>query len=386
MIFLLTALSFLFQCGTEQADVEKIMEDGVEVVINHLQPYKIKREPSNLHLEEEFTIDTERDEIAEVGLTDISSFDVDSEGNIYFFQRRESDLNVIYKFDEKGNFLKTFGRRGQGPGEIQFPWLLYVTDRDEIPIQDGNTQKLYIFDTEGALIREKQMESEESFGGFMFFPIENGNYLKYGEYFDPESQHRQNILQLYNPKIEKIKELDRCDYGKVIAFTQQKKIFTPRVFIAQISGGMIYVGHEKRGYEILVYDLGGNLLKKIRKGYNPAAVPEGFKENWLDNIGRYEDRLVFPDKMPPFHYFFLDDEGRLYVKTYEEGLNQGEYIHDIFSPDGIFIARKSLPGYGSWIYPGDSLNRAKAKNNRFYCIKEKESGFKELVVYKIIWE
>lgn len=275
MIFLSITFFFLFQCGTEQADVERIMEDGVEVVINHLEPYRIRGESSKLRLEEEFTIDPERDEMAELGLTDINSFEVDSEGNIYFFQGREFDLDVVFKFDKEGNFLKTFGRMGQGPGEIQFPQLLCITEKDEIPIQDGNTQKLYIFDTEGALIRETRIEQEEGFGNFVFSPLENGNYLKYGGYFDPESQHRQNILQLYNPKVEELKELDRCDHGKVIAFTQQKKIFTPRVFICQILGGMIFVGHEKRGYEILVYDLEGNLLKKIRKGYNPAGTKTG---------------------------------------------------------------------------------------------------------------
>ena len=130
----------------------------------------------------------------------------------------------------------------------------------------------------------------------------------------------------------------------------------------------------------------GNLVKKIRKEYNPADVPNEFKESWLANIGRYKDRLVFPDKMPPFHYFFLDDEGRLYVKTYEKGPNKDEYIHDIFNTDGIFIARKSMAGYGRWIYPALSINRAKAKNHRFYCIREKENGYKELVVYRMKWE
>jgi len=386
LTFLVSMLCFLAFCGQKQGDVERIIEDGVEVVINHLEPYKVKGEPAILHLEEEFTIDTERDDIAEKGLADIRDFDVDSQGNIYFFHGREFNQNVIYKFDREGNFLKPLGKRGQGPGEIQRPVVMSITDRDEIPIQDANTQKLYVFDTEGGLIRETRIESEESFGNFVFYPLENGNSLKYGEYFDPESQHRQNILQLCNPKFEILKEMDRCDHGKVIAFTQEKMIGTPRVFIVQISEGMIFVGHEKRGYEILVYDQAGNVVKKIRKEYRPSDVPDAFKENWLANIGRYENRLVFPDKMPPFHYFFLDDEGRLYVKTYERGEQRDEYVHDIFNPDGVFIARKSLAGYGDWIYPGDSLNRGKAKNDRFYCIRGKKSGYKQLVVYKMTWE
>jgi len=386
LAWLVPVLCFLAFCGPKQSEVERIMEDGVEVVINHLEPYKVKGEPVTLRLEEEFTIDTERDGIAEVGLADIRDFDVDSQGNIYFFHGRGFDRNVIHKFDEQGNFLKPLGKRGQGPGEIQFPVVMYITEKDEIPIQDENTQKLLVFDAEGGLLRETRIQSEEGFGNFVFYPLENGNYLKYGEYFDPESKHRQNVLQLCNSHLEILKELDRCDHGKVVSFTQEKMTGTPRVFICQIPGRTIYVGHENRGYEILVYDLEGNLTKKIRKEYTPAAVPDEFKENWLINIGRWKDRLYFPNKMPPFHYFFLDDEGRLYVKTYEKGMKNGEYVHDIFNLDGIFIARKSMAGYGSWIYPGDSLNRGKAKNDRFYCIREKDSGYKELVVYQMSWE
>jgi len=57
-----------------------------------------------------------------------------------------------------------------------------------------------------------------------------------------------------------------------------------------------------------------------------------------------------------------------------------------FNSEGIFITRKSMAGYGSWMGPGKSLNRAKAKNQQFFCIREKENGYKELVVYKMKWE
>ena len=79
-------MSVFISCGPKQDKVEKIMEDGIKVVINHLEPYKVKGKPNNLFLEEEFRIDSEKDEIAETGLTDISNrgFGVDSEGSIYF--------------------------------------------------------------------------------------------------------------------------------------------------------------------------------------------------------------------------------------------------------------------------------------------------------------
>lgn len=387
IILLFTILPFLFHCGTRQGEVERIMEDGVEVVVNHLEPYKIKGEPSVLHLDREFTIDTERDEIAEIGVTDIGSFDVDSEGSIYFFQERENVENLVYKFDNQGNFVTSFGKWGQGPGEIQYPYYLSVTKKNHIPIQDGNRPILFIFDENGDLIKKIKFNMLDSggLGDFTFLPLENSNYLANGVKLDLSTNHRLDLLYLVDSKFEKLKELDKCDYGPIFRVAPKKE-GTPRVFVSNVSKGMIYTGNENRGYEILVYDLDGNILKKIRKEYNPSDVPEEFKENWRVNSGPYKNKLYFADKMPPFHYFFLDDEGRLYVKTYEKGNKQGEYIHDIFNPDGIFIGRKSMAAYGNNIYPGMALNRAKAKNNRFYCIREKENGYKELVVYRMTWE
>lgn len=343
LAFLFLIFSLFIYCGSKQEKVEKKMEDGVEVILNHPEPYTMKGEPSILHVEEEFTIDTERDEIAELGVPDIGRFDIDSEGNIYFLQGREK---LVFKFNKEGHFVTSFGRRGQGPGEIMSPIYLNITEQDEIPIQDYSKLKLFIFNKNGIIINETSIGLQSR--GY-FIPLENENYLHYRDYFDPTTQHRYDILELHNSKFEMLKELDKCDYDPVVAFTQQRKIFTPRVFISQVLHGRIYVGHENRGYEILVYDLGGNLVKKIRKKYKSTEVPLEFKENWLANIGRFKDRLVFPDKMPPFHYFFLDDEGRIFVKTYEKGPNKDEYIHDIFNSNGIFITRKSLTGYGDWI-------------------------------------
>jgi len=394
IIYLALIIIVLLCCVHKQEKVERIIEDGVEVIVNHSEPYKIKGEPSTLHLEEEFTIDTGRDEIAEIGVTDIEDFDVDSQGNIYFFQKWESDENLVYKFDKNANFVTTFGKRGQGPGEIEYPLYQYITNQDEILIQDESKFKLFVFDRNGVLIEEAckdlkikiNRDPKTVYTSFSFIPLENGNYLAYGWRFDFSTKHRFDLLLLFNSKLEKLKELDKCDYGKTIAFSLRKVKYTPRVFICQVSDKRIYVGHENRGYEILIYDLDANLVKKIRKEYNPVDVPNEFKEFWRANIGRYEDRLDFPDNMPPFHYFFLDDEGRLYVKTYEKGDKQNEYIHDIFNSDGIFIARESIAGYGGWVYPGITLNRAKARNNRIYCIREKENGYKELIVYGMKWE
>ena len=109
-------MSLSVGCG-KQEGVERYLEDGVEIIVNHLEPYTIKGELTSLHLEEQFTIDTEKEEIAKIGLFEIGGFDIDSEGKIYIFPDTRSDENLVYKFDQDGKFIKAFGKRGQGVGD-----------------------------------------------------------------------------------------------------------------------------------------------------------------------------------------------------------------------------------------------------------------------------
>jgi hypothetical protein len=71
--------------------------------------------------------------------------------------------------------------------------------------------------------------------------------------------------------------------------------------------------------------------------------------------------------------------------TYEDGESPGEFMYDVFNPDGIFIGRMSL---GNLVFEqGDRWNiqYVTAKKNRLYCLRKKDSGYRELVVYKMIW-
>ncbi len=69
--------------------------------------------------------------------------------------------------------------------------------------------------------------------------------------------------------------------------------------------------------------------------------------------------------------------------THEEGINPGEYMYDIFNSEGVFVGRMSLWNYRELHAPAFTI---KAKKNHLYCLREKESGYRELVVYNMNWE
>jgi len=366
----MSVLSFFICCVPNQEKVEKIMEDGVEVVLNHLEPYKIKGGPSNLLLEEELLIDMESKEIEETGLVDIDYFDIDSEGNIYIVTTGPK-YKLVFKFDREGKFISSFGGKGQGPGEVQFVLYFGIDSQDRVIISDHVNKKALFFSKDGGLIKE----TAYGLNFFSMFPLENEKYLFVRNLVDLENKRLSRSLRICNSKFEEREELDAYYYSDP---SKGMRVSSP-IFEWRIFNRNIYAANEQRGYEILMYDLDGNLKRKIKREYTPLKYPEDLKKRYIERYGTTR-KLNFPDNLPPFQSFFGDDDGKLFVMTYEKGEKPGEYVFDVFNSEGVFVLRKNLIILNNWDL------QAKAKRGCLYCVREKESGYKELVVYKMMWE
>lgn len=393
-IIICVAILFPF-CSPKQNDVERIIENGVEVVINQANPHKIEGEPSSLHLDEIFAIDTEDDEIAKLGLTDIQGFDVDSEGNIYFFKPTLGKGDLIYKFDTSGKFLKSFGRKGQGPGEIQYALYKKITAQDEIFVVDTSGQKLIYYDQNGNLIKEIRYKDILVAQGAIF-PLENGCLLiRYIEanYCRMVGQVSESgtdfVLALYDANFKWLKNLDRLHISSRLE--AMKSIHMMPVYFWEVSGDKIYVGNSIRGYEIRIFDLNGTLLRKIRKNDKRVKFPDEIIDEFKNMTSNPASRLYglrrsFPKYQPAFQRLcFIDDKERIYVMTFEKNNKSKGYMFDIFNPDGVLIERIALEVYVER-FTGNFPLYAAAKNSNIYCLREKESGFKELTVFKMNWE
>lgn len=376
LLSLISTLILITFCGPKQAQIEKIIEDGVEVVINHLEPYRIEAIPANLALEQEMTIDTENDEIAETGLVDIEAFDVEEEGSLYII-RWTSNENFVYKFDNLGRFVKSFVRRGQGPGEIEWGGSVKFIADNELMIRDPGKTKYSVYNTEGEFLRDELQKSHI----YVDKIFSNGEHLVSWQDNSPGLEKFINYLGLCESDFENIKEIYSYSFPNVMV---AKKVYSPGNFwINGTSKDHILIGDGELGYEILVFNLEGDMIRKIRKEYAPVELSEEYKRNFFE--GRKEspvlDKYELRKHFPPFQYLFTDEEGRIFVMTYEKGASPNEWIFDIFTPEGAFFARVPIK---SRI---DSRQIAiRAKNNRIYSICEKESGYKELVVYKTRWE
>ena len=376
-LFLLCLL--LVYCGPKQDKVERIIEDGVEVVSNHLEPYNIGSQGS-LMLEETLKIDTEDDEIANLGISDIFGFDVNSFGDIYILRNIQGEGDFVFKFDSNGKFIKSFGQPGQGPGEFQNPHHIAIDNKDNILIYDLSPQILHKYDKDGILIGDYKMSG----GELRVTPGPNENLLAAVHISESDKGRTLNtqILKLLNPNRDVLKVIDEFSFE----WRRDKARIIEPLLCWSVSRDNIYVANEDRGYEIWVHDSNGKLIRKIQKEYKQIPVSENFKKKVLEQFpeGMREQmsKMVdFPEFHPPIQNLVVGEDGLLLVSTFEEGESPGEFLYDVFNEDGVFIGRKSL---NIWIWEVHLW--AKIKSNKFYCLREKGSGFKEIAVYNMIWQ
>ena len=247
---------------------QRIQENGVEVVVNGPAPYAVSGQPRSLSLHEEFRIDLEDASLAEAGLADASTFSVDSKGRIYLFRPVYPGTKgqVIYRFDDHGKFLKSFGTIGQGPGELMYPNFLRMTAADEIPVLIGDTRSLAYLDSDGRLLRSSPLPSGYRFIFSRFVLLPNGNLL--GQIL-PENERNQFsklTLTVFDARLKKIRDV--LDF-KLSEDGARKELLSGIPLIA-VTGSGFFVNSGPSGSDIAAYDLDGQLIRRIRAPF-PAV-------------------------------------------------------------------------------------------------------------------
>jgi len=387
MISGLSIVVLCISCGGSHNAVEKRIENGLEIVMNGLLPYRLKGEPSGLTLEKIFTIDTEDDTVASLEITDIQAFDIDKEGNIIILVPPIGHGHCIFKLSPDGKLIASFGQRGQGPNELEYPSAVLANDNGEIWVFESPKNMIHVFNEEGIPVSEDSRIKFET-----ITPLINGDFLVLRlDANDLTKKYLPHVIELYDPHFKLIKELDRSTSH--VNRTIYEQISEPYVsgiqfiFIGKASRERIYIGNSERGYEINVYDIEGRPLRKIRKEYSPVRVTDDYKSQFLKDylvyMPEYAKKIYFPENWHAFHAMLPDDNGRLFVMTYEPGNRQGEYIYDIFNRDGILIARTSINALHRLDIGGYLL--ARIRDDRIYVVQEKQSGFKQICAFKMTW-
>ena len=368
-LILLTSLSCSKSVTEWKGTIEEI--DGVLVVKNPKEPIYIKEVFS---IQEELRIGTQEGE-EEYMFNQVRGVDVDTEGNIYVLDSQSVKVSV---FDGNGRFLRTFGRQGQGPGEMQMPIFIQITSDEEIVIFDPSTRRLIFSSQDGDYLRQV---STARIGNPMH-PVRldsNGNL--FAQVIPPppmggfELKEFDSDLELLR-MIYKVKRNDSY-------LRDEFKVMPPGLCCAASSKDTVVWGFADK-YELNVIDSNGSMIKKIKKDSKPLKVTdedlEDLKEKFSrTSVSRLGRKPLFPDHFPAFSDISIDEKGRIFVQTYERAeKNSRFYIFDVFDSEGRYMARGPLRARSTvgFIWENDKLYTVDTDDEGYYLVKR----------YKVVWE
>ncbi|MCP2520318.1 6-bladed beta-propeller [Candidatus Aminicenantes bacterium AC-708-M15] len=358
-LFLLSLILFFsFFCKKQEKIIVKNI-DGVEVIFNPKEPAHIEGVPNKLTLKEELTIgDKDKDEYIFSRIIDIA---IDDMERIYAADAREGHIKI---FDKNGNYIKTIGKKGKGPGEFYFIFSIQIIPQNKLVVIDIGNRRISFFNLNGEFIKSI---SPGKIWALRCKIDSKGNFIVTEGVSDPK-----------NPRYE-LKKLD-SNFNLIKKFAQSPfpspEAFNPFMPFNQwilTENDYIYYSYPE-DYEIKIFDPSGNLVKKIVKEYEPVEITEEEKKEVMRRAPR-GIKFAFSKYHSAFQIFSVDDEGRIFVRTWEKTEDGEGYYYDIFDPKGRYIAKiplKIIPRV--W------------KKEKLYTIEEDEEGFPVIKRYKVIWQ
>lgn len=370
MLCILFISGFMSSAGGQETKTA----DDVKIIQNKKQPDPPEGTPTKFIMELDMVIG-ESDDL-EKSFSQLSSFVVDDDGTIYALDFKEQKIKV---FGAGGQFVRSFGEKGQGPGELQMSAGIFLAPENRLAVNDAQARKIVYFTKQGKYIEHVSYATRLQLISLIM--DSQGNFI--GRELKLEGEEMFFEIAKFDSRLNSLFSLDKIGFPIPIPGSGNKINLMDAVSIYQLdSAGNIYYGRN-RDYEINMYTPAGKLVKSIRKDFQPQKITEEDKEEILSRMDQVNtaglvnlrEMFEFPKMFPPFQLFTVDEEGRIIVRTWEKGKEKDEFVHDIFDAEGRFIAR----------FPA-KVNFSVWKNGKGYAAEENEEGFSVIKCFKISWE
>ncbi len=265
-----------------------------------------------------------------------------SDENYLYVYDRENKRNYI--FDSNGNFIKTFGAKGQGPGEARDQSSFFLVD-DKLLIVDVG--RIHYFRLDGTYLHSV-VNSLYSRRPVLFLSEHEFLAVPLGVFEAPDFKAQIKRINLESSKETVIANFEIFEGGIGRAGKMVGSLIVPGLTPLMTVGhgnGRLYYGRSD-SYKIQVTDLSGRFLNTFFLDRKKKKVPENVKKKYF---GRYSsmsklalDQIIAttPDETT----FFCRIEthlGLIYVFVPDISRHNRQEV-DIFSPEGKYLYRGNL--------------------------------------------
>lgn len=364
-ILILLSLCFsllIFCCQKKGADWKGTIEEKGDVIVLRNPKGPIYKEPL-FTLEEDLVLGeaTESEEPVFLQVRDIA---IDSEEHIYVLDNKAAQVKV---FDKRGSFLRTIGKKGQGPGELNRPTNIQISAQDEIIIQDISLSRFTLYSLNGDFL--KSISTAKLRIGPSRFDSE-GNI--YGVAIGVDAENRLYEVKKFNTDQEYLYTLGSSPLPNDTEW--DLFFYLIRYFLRD--DDCVVTGYPV-DYELNVFNPEGKLIRKIVKDYDPVEITQEERDKELNEIPkRYLKwrKLLKRKYHAAYRAFGCDEKKWLYVETFERTEDGKGYYYDIFDEEGKYINKLPL-----------NIRLWRFEKGKLYTREEDEEGYHLVKRHKVTW-
>ncbi len=329
-------------------------------------------------------------------LMSVRGMTMDRAGNVYVVDGRNYRIAV---YDNEGNYVRSFGRQGSGPGEFRSIEIVQF-DGDIFTLWDSNNRRMTRFHRDGTFLDVQNPPNNMRVSKMYLTP--DGNILAFRSINDRRDgfAYTSAAVLVLNSK------------GDTLATVQSEEIVTGSERIRSGTGGSIIVEQRSIPFtsypeaefysgegimvttgmipEVKWYDLTGRLTKVYHIDMESRRITPEIEKIYMDDLrtsiedqarqaGR-EPRSVpetdFPEYAANWSGGFVDDAG--YVWLFAMFLPGDDYPPGvvtcfILDPDGCFLGKTTILNTRSTIVDGHLLT----------AVQDEETGELIPTVYRI---
>jgi len=260
----------------------------------------------------------------------------------------------ISKFDPKGRYIKSFGTKGMGPGDLYHPGKLSILDDKYLVVSEYMTlQRISIFDLEGKIFKVLRTGRNCSF--IKSLKEKNIGYITTQQKDESLKEVKIWVENIDNRKTTLIKTIELPTFNRVRAGNNMLINLGNHCgdpFIARTQKGDILVG-ASNSPKIEIFSLDGKLIRSFQLKIKPIPVSdryiEDFKRSYLDEINSNKDAKPFINMvkrmdfeksfstyLPYYKSIKVDAEGNILVFPWQDCVDNCKIVVQVYSPDGEF--------------------------------------------------
>ena len=265
-----------------------------------------------------------------------------------------ADGALVRQYDEDGTYLRTWGRRGEGPGDFRFIGGMHKWGADSVVVWDRSPRRLTVFDTLGTVGRtaarpeapELILRGVVGDEHFAFERVVEWDMNQLMANWDQRDEYERltGFVELWDAMGHPVSTMGPYPHAEYFTRKSPRLLAQFRYSREMITGvwGSLVIAGPNDTYELRAHGSNGALQRIVRLDRPPVVSDDRHRRALLEEEPEDDRDIPMAATLPLFDEILGDELGCLWVRDYDMP-GEEPVTWTVFDASGVAVARLEVP-------------------------------------------